>query len=623
MTEQATAPDTIARFLAHYPPFSELPFDQVESLAGSVQVRLFAPGEDILVYGGSPNHQFFMVRAGSVDLLREDEQGVRVFDTLGTGEFFGYPSLIHSQSPLLTVRTCMETCIYSFSEELFHQLRRAYPAFARFFADSAIEWLSYRLQAHYAHADPVLFQMCLRDLVRRALITVAPEASVRQAAQIMREYDVSSLVVTSTPTGIITDRDLRNRVLAAGLDDTTRVSEVMTMPALTLPADSLVFEGLLTMLERDIHQMPITENNQVIGLVTRTDIMRRRSHSPLFLPRQLQRAQSIERLRTYSHQIVDTVGTLLDAGARTGDIGRVVTVARDGMLTRLLQDAEEALGPPPCPYAWLLLGSAGRYEQTLHTDQDNALVYADDASPGAADYFTALAEQVVTQLVACGIPRCPGNVMATNAIWRQPLAVWKNYFTDWIYTPDEEALLQVTIFFDFRQVYGTLDADAALRAVIRQARERQVFLARVARTALRQAAPLGFFRQVLLERNAEGHDRLDLKQRGIALIVDLARLFALEAGCTATNTPDRLRMSVAGSSLSATSCEELTAAFELLNLLRLRHQYQQIQRDVPPDNHLLYSQLSPLEQRELKEALHAIARMQRSVAFLFQTEKIA
>lgn len=619
------APDTTAvtRFLSQYPPFSELSPTQVDHIAHSVQVLTFAAGEDILVYGVGRNTYLYMIYAGSVDLLREDEQGITLFDTLGTGEFFGHASLIRHSAPIVTVRTCEETCVYRLPAALFHQLRRDYPAFARFFADSAIERLSHRLQAHYVDADPVMFQMRLRDLVRRELITVAPEASVREAAQIMREYDVSSLVVTSVPPGIITDRDLRNRVLAAGVSDTTPVAAVMSMPALTLPADSLVFEGLLTMLECDIHQMPITENDQVVAVVTRTDIMRRRSYSPLFLPRQLKRAQSLSQLRLYSEQIFETVGNLLYAGARTSDIGRVVSVAHDALLVRLLRDAEEALGPPPCPYDWLVLGSEGRYEQTLHTDQDNALVYADDAPPAAAAYFTVLAERVVEQLVACGFPRCPGDVMATNPAWRQPLAVWKGYFNDWMHLPDEEALLQVTIFFDFRRVYGSLDAEATLRATIRPARQQRLFLARLARTALQQPTPLGFFRQVLLERNAAGHDQLDLKQRGTALIVDLARLFALEAGCTATNTLSRLRLSAGKSTLSTTGAEELVAAFELISLLRLRHQYQQLQRGEPSDNAIHYAQLSPLEQRELKEALHAIARMQRSVAFAFQTDQIA
>lgn len=615
--------ETIIRFLHQYPPFNQLPLIQVEQAAHVAECRYFAAGENILVQGGNLNQYLYMIRQGSVELLREDGQGIYVFQTLGVGEFFGHPSLIRERPPIATVRACTDTWVYRLPASIFHQLRREYPAFARFFTDSAIERLSHRLQTQYANVDPVLFQLRLRDLVRRSLITVRPDATVRQAAQIMREHDVSSLVVTSTPPGIITDRDLRNRVLATGLKDSTPVADVMSSPALTLPADSLVLEGLLIMLENDIHQMPISENDQIIGLVTRTDIMRRRSQNPLFLPHQLARAQGIDQLRAYTDQITETVGTLLETGARVSDIGRIVSISHDALLARLLQDAESQLGPPPCAYDWFVLGSEGRYEQTLHTDQDNALVYADHAPPDADTYFAALAEQVVERLVACGFPRCPGNVMATNPEWRQPLSVWQNYFERWIHMPDEEALLQVTIFFDFRRVYGTLDAETALRPILLQAREQRIFLARLARTALQQTAPLGFFRQIVTERDPSGRETLNLKQRGTALIVDLARLFALEAGCAATNTLARLRMSTPASQLSTTGLEELTAAFELLSLLRLRHQYQQIQRGQTPDNHILYGQLSALEQRDLKEAFQAIARVQRSIALAFQTDQIA
>lgn len=615
--------EEIAHFLCEYTPFNQLPFEQVERIAAAMEVVHFPAGYDILVYGGRPAEYLYIIRRGNVDLVHEDDEGVKVLDTLGEGESFGHPSLIRGQPPIVTVSTCGETVIYLLPADVFHQLRRELPVFDKFYTNSAIERLSRRLQAYYADADPVLFQLRLRDLVRRRLLTVSPYATVREAAQIMRQHDVSSLVVTASPPGIITDRDLRNRVVAEGLSDTTPVAAVMSGPALTLPADSLVVEGLLTMLEHDIHQMPITENGRVIGLVTRTDILRRRSHRPLFLPHHLERAHSIEKLRAYSDHIAETVGALLGTGARVSDIGRVVAVAHDALLVRLLQDAEKTLGKPPCPYDWLVLGSEGRYEQTLITDQDNALVYADNASPEARAYFTELAEWVVEQLVACGFPRCPGNIMATNPQWRQPLAVWKDYFERWIAMPDEDALLQVTIFFDFRRVYGTLDSESALRPIILTAREQHVFLGRLARAALRQSPPLGFFRQIVLERNGEARDLVNLKVRGTALIVDLARLFALEAGCAATNTLERLRLSTSGSYLSDAGAEELSAAFELISLLRLRHQYKQLQCGETPSNHVPFSQLSALEQRELKESFQAIARIQRSVAFSYQTGRIA
>jgi CBS domain-containing protein len=374
----------------------------------------------------------------------------------------------------------------------------------------------------------------------------------------------------------------------------------------------------MMMLDHNSRHLPLTEDGQVIGVITQSDVLRQQSYSPIFLPQQLKRARTMEDLRDYSDSVTDTVGALLDAGARIRDIGRVVAIAHDALLQRLLADAEAELGPPPCAYAWMVLGSEGRYEQTLRTDQDNAMIYADDAPPDADDYLSQLANRVVDQLVECGFPRCPGDVMATNPRWRQPLHVWQRYFEDWIRVPDEEALLRVGIFFDYRQVYGTLPAEAGLRPIIDYGREQNLFMTRFARAALQHAAPLNFFRRFVRESDGVTHDLIDLKHRGTAPIVDLARLFALEAGCTATNTLTRLEMSAARHSLSETGAEDLAAAFEMISQLRLVHQYSQWQQGIEATNLVSLAELTPREKRELKNAFLTLDTMQRNVMYIFK-----
>lgn len=615
--------DAIAHFLWQHAPFDLLPHEQMHRVARVIKIECFAAGQNIFVYGGKPLAHLYIVRQGEVDLLREDEQGSTVVDTLGPGEFFGHPSLIRRRSPTVTVRTRSETVIYLLPAAMFHQLSLDFPAIGQHFTISAIERLGNAFQARRATTATALFQTRLGDLDKHELITISPDTSVREAAQIMRDHLLSSLMVDSTPPGIITDRDLRSRVVASGLSDTTPVSQVMSAPAFMLSTDKPVFAALMTMLERRIHHVPITENGRIVGVVTDTDILRQQSHSPLFLSDQLQRARNSEELRAYTDQVAATVGALLDAGARVSDIGQIVAVAHDALLSRLLRDAEVALGAPPCPYAWLVLGSEGRYEQTLRTDQDNALVFADNAPPEAEAYFATLAQRIVEQLVECGFPRCPGDIMATNPEWRQPLSVWQSYFRRWIRMPEEEALLRVAIFFDYRQVHGDLNVEQSLRPIIEQGRKERIFLGRLARTALRQPAPINFFRQFVVERDSTARDLIDLKMRGTALIVDLARLFALEAGLGETNTVARLRLAAGRSSLSVSGAEELIAGFDAISLLRLRHQYQQLQHGEQISNQVPVSRLSKLEQRDLKEALRAVARIQRSVAFSFQTARIA
>jgi CBS domain-containing protein len=624
--------EEIVRFLAEHPPFADLSAATLNRIAGSIQIEYFVAGQEILHQGGKPAQFLYLIRRGSVELIHRER--TEPLDTLGVGELFGFVSLIREAPPIVTVRACEETLAYLIPLALFRQLRREELSFTQFFARSITE----RLDAALRHARgaaptatvPELFQTRLGDLARRPVVAIPPEATVREAAQQMRDAGVSCLLVDLPPygvldqdTGIVTDRDLRNRVLADGLPDTTPVAAIMSVPARSLPAESLVFEGLLHMLEHGIHHLPVSEQGLLVGMVTFSDVMRQQSRSPLLLPGQLRRARNEAELRQYADKVAESVGALLDAGARVSDIGRMVAVAYDALQVHILRLAEAELGPPPCPYAWLVLGSGGRYEQTLRTDQDNALVYADNAPPEAEIYFARLAEMVVLRLVACGFPRCPGNIMATNSQWRRPLADWQGYFRRWIDVPDEEALLAAAIFFDFRQVYGELDLAVALRPILASAREQRVFLGRMARAALRHTAPLGLFRQLVLERQGNRRDLLDLKLRGVGMIVGLARLFGLEAGSTATTTLTRLRDAVTHSSLDATTAEELIAAFELFSLLRLRHQRRQIGEGLKPDNLLALAELTPLERREVKEAIRVVERAQRGVEMTFQTGMIS
>jgi len=336
-------------------------------------------------------------------------------------------------------------------------------------------------------------------------------------------------------------------------------------------------------------------------------------------------ASSAELAASYD-KLTAAIGSLLDSGMQVSQIGQLMAAAHDRLVARLLVEAEAELGPPPCTYAWLALGSAARREQTLHTDQDNALVYADPlpgsiqtTRPEIERYFSALSERTVERLAACGFPRCPGDVMATNRQWRQPLRVWQGYFQRWIMLPDAEALLRVSIFFDYRQIHGSLDAEAALRPTVLRARDEHTFLAYLAHTAIRQPAPIGLFGRVILDRDGDRRPALDLKRNGSALIVDLARLFALRAGSSAVGTLDRLRDAAEGGSLSPAGAAKLGQAFEWINALRLRYQCDRCQRSEPADNRVPIAWLGPQDRRALKEALRVVARIQRSVVFMYQT----
>jgi CBS domain-containing protein len=619
----------IAQFIASHPPFDALDTEKLNKVVRSIQIEYFTSDVDILTQGGAPARFLYLVRKGSVDLIFKENEQIRVLETLHEGDTFGHPSLIRNKPPLVTVRTRTDVLVYLVPADVFLQTYDAEPNFSRFFSKDTLSRLNLALETRQSERMPEAFRGALNKLTLRPPISISGMATIQQAAAMMRQNGIGSLLVrdeSSPKWGILTDRDLRNRVLAEGRDGNTLVREVATSNAISLPSNAQILEGLMLMMEQKIHHLLVSdaaEPERIIGVCTHTDILRSQIRSPLFLPRQLEHARSLEDYQRYVHGVQEVVLSMSASGAKVSDIGRMVAIANDALTQQILSDAERTLGEPPCPYAWLVCGSEGRFEQTLKTDQDNALVLASDAPADAQEYFLKFATHVVEQIVACGFPRCPGNIMATNNTWRQPLDVWQSYFQHWIETPDEESLYQSAIFFDYRKVYGKLDVEKSLRPIIHRAIDNRIFLGRLARAALRQPAPFGFFNQLILEHRDGRQDVLDIKYRGVAMIVDLARLFALQAGVSATNTIERLRLSAGKSSLDMDTAEELASAFEVLNDIRLRHQAEQVQQGVPPDNLIRMERYRTRDRATIKDALRVVERAQQSIAFEFQTERLA
>jgi CBS domain-containing protein len=434
----------------------------------------------------------------------------------------------------------------------------------------------------------------------------------------MRDQRVSSLVVRSEPPGLVTASDLRDRVLAAGRGGDTPVAAVMSTPLRTMPAEARLGEVLLAMVDHGIHHLPLTSGGRLVGMVTDTDLLRHESRHPLFVRRQLDRASTPADLAAYAGEMTKAAVRLVAAGSPAGDVTRFLASAHDALYLRVVRDGEAALGPPPCPYALLVLGSGARGEPTLRSDQDHALVLADGPPAGPEVWFAELAEYLVATLERCGLPRCAGGVMATNPARRVPRRGWQQRFAGWIQEPDEDALLDAAIYFDFRQLHGDLDAEQALRPVIRRAAGNRRFLGRLARAALRRRPPLGFLRQL----RGDHRGRVDLKAHGTAPIVDLARLLALEAGSAELATVARLRAAAERGTVGRTAAD-LAAAFEYLQQVRLRHQAGRLQAGAAPDDLIALADLGALERRWLKDAFHLLHTCQESVRIGFHTDLIA
>jgi CBS domain-containing protein len=370
-----------------------------------------------------------------------------------------------------------------------------------------------------------------------------------------------------------------------------------------------VFEALRRMLELGVHHLPVTRGEQVMGILRDTDLLRHQLRSPLPL---LDRIESVEQLADtpsdYSREVAGIAETLFTGGLGVAQIARVLAALSDALVRRLLMLAEDELGPPPCPYAWIVLGSEGRREQVLLSDQDNALVYLEETD-GALAYFRSLAERLVEGLIRAGFPRCPGGYMATR--WCKPLAEWEALFSRWVEVPEPRALLEAQIFLDFRAVHGALSLDSLDRTLVSGGR-RALFLHNLARAALRFRPPLGPLGRI---RTDDGF--IDLKAGGIAAIVMLARVYSLAAGATPRATLARFEAAADAGVLSRAGAEILGESFRFLSRLRLQEQLRALHAGEQPTNRVRLEGLTPLERRRLLEALRAVRKQQDATGLRF------
>jgi CBS domain-containing protein len=416
--------------------------------------------------------------------------------------------------------------------------------------------------------------------------------------------------------GIVTDRDLRSKVLAAGLDPASPVSSIASVPARSVGEDTLASEALLRMFAEGVHHFPVLgEGGRIVGVVTESDLTDVGQHGPIALRGRIDRARSSGEVSDAGRELPSVVVALVDASADPVDVGRVVALLVDAMTERLIELAIEDLGEPPAPWAWLALGSAARQEQALRTDQDHALAY--DAVEGATDdidpYFAALASSVTDGLEAAGIARCPGDVMATHPSLRRSLSSWAEAMHTWMQDLSPRGSELSSLVYDYRRVAGPLDAEPFLDDVVRDARTRPGFLRALGRRALELRPPTGFLRDLVVERHGEHAGRLDVKRGGITIVGNLARVQAVSSGVTAKGTVERLRTDKRGP-LSALVADELTEAFHFLWEIRLRHQVDQVHTGEAPDDFVDPSTLGPVARRGLRESFRVIARAQRELA---------
>jgi CBS domain-containing protein len=600
-------------FLRGHAPFDRLTPEQLESAARRIEIIYRRSGEVLLAIGQA-NTALSVIRRGAVEV--HDGAG-RLINRLAEGESYGLPSLLTGKPVRNRVTLIEDGLLYLLPVADFNRLRAANPAFEQHFVSTLEERMR---AAAEAGGGNELMATPVSRLGSRAPVMVGPEASIREAAQLMSQKGVSSILIGNAERmlGIVTDRDLRNRVLAAGLDPNEPVTRIMTPDPTHLDVHRPVFEAFLVMANRGIHHLPLTREGKPAGMITTRDLVSLQTQHPLYLVRQVGKQDTVEGLQDVTRRMPRMFALMLENGARPEDVMRMLSALTDAVTRQLLRMAEERFGPPPMPYAWLAFGSQARNEQGPHTDQDNGLLLAQTPDEGGADYFETLSKFVCAGLDACGYVFCNGDVMAQNPRWRQPLDVWQGYFRSWMHEPDPKALLHASIFFDQRCVHGDRSLLDALQESLFDASPRHgIFLAVLAKHALTHEVPLGLFRRFVVEHRGEHRDTLDMKKAGSLPLNDLLRVRALAAGIREPGGLARIEGLRRVGRMADIDAAELSAAFRLLARLRLEHQAAQLAAGDKPDNRINPSQLNRIDRDALRDAFLVIRQAQAGLANAF------
>ncbi|NRA82602.1 MAG: cyclic nucleotide-binding/CBS domain-containing protein [Gammaproteobacteria bacterium] len=604
----------IKQFLAEIVPFNSLSENALSKAARGIRISYFSSqsGHVEIDYD---NPQLYLVRTGGFEV--RDKQG-NLLDRLGEGECFGYPSLLTGQNVNNKVTVLEDGLVYLLDLELFKNLRDDSAEFDRFFNRAHAKRM--KRFSEPSSQDQAITQTVGSLLKNHQVISTSPQTSIEQAAQLMDQHRVSSLIITESDqlVGILTDRDIRSRVIAAGLDGKVLVNDVMTVNPSCVDRQALLFEASMLMSTHNIHHLPVIEDEKVVGMITTTDLVRAQNNQPIFLIGEINRQQHLDGLIELSKKIPGLLHSLILSDARADEIGRVLTLLSDSLTRRLLTLGETLYGEPPFAYSWIVFGSSGRMDQTAGSDQDNGMILAQQPTDEQDLYFKKLAQYVCYGLDACGYIYCPGEIMAQTDKWRVSISAWQKYFDRWINSPDPQALLHTAIFFDMRNVVGSSELFEQLQQrVLTKTKGNQIFVAAMAGNAVASKPPLGFFGKFVLERDGEENKVLDLKHRGVALINDIARIYALAEGLKEVNTSARLEQLLDRKILSNKDVKNLKDAHEFIAHMRLKNQGAQVKSGKPATNYLRPGDISALLRHQLKDAFEAVNSAQNGLKMRF------
>ncbi|MCH6234111.1 DUF294 nucleotidyltransferase-like domain-containing protein [Cognataquiflexum rubidum] len=546
----------VKEFLKRFPPFTFLNEASLGLVAKGVEVKYFAQGEHLFSQGDPAQDFFFVLKEGSVQLSENKDGQERVVEVCDEGDVFGVLALLGKRPYILTAKAREDSLLYaipvSIFEKILNENSRVSLYFAAGFASGQVVVRSDLSQSQKARRDftelskdnGLMIFSGQSDLnYSTDVLTCQKGTTILIAVEKMAAKGVGSIVIVDQnqfPLGIITDKDIRNRLVAYQKSYDTPVEELMTSPVMTKSKEAGFSDLYLTMIKNRLHHLIFTEDgtlkSKVTGILSDHDILLSQGNSPAVLINALMNTWEVDEMAKIRNRAERLLKYYLENEVAMDFVANIISEINDIIIQRAVQLAINKHSPnypeaSKVKFCFLSMGSEGREEQLLRTDLDNAIVFEDvpkELAENSQAYMLLIAQEVMETLFLCGFQACPADMMATNPKWCQPLSQWKKYFSDWILSPNQQALLNATIFFDFRAVFGHKKlAEELTGHIYQEISDKSIFLNFLAKNALLNPPPLGFFRNFLVEKSGEQKDKFDIKLRAMMPLADMARLLVL------------------------------------------------------------------------------------------------
>jgi len=615
--------DRVAFFLKDFPPFSFLGKEELDQLSVSITVQYFKKNQVIFSQGDENKGFCFVLRQGHVKLTQVQSGESSLVDQCEPGDVFGVRSILSSNPYVMSAIASEESLIYAIPKAIFQKNLDTHQRFALFFASGYAAGQAVVLGGQQGAGLSIDVTEENKLEYSKRIISCEPETSIQEAAAIMTRERVGSIIITEKndlALGIITDSDLRRRVVAQGLDLNTQVRKIMSSPVATVAPEITVTEVQMLMIQQGIHHLLVTEDGtlatKALGVISDHDILISRLNHPSALLKAIKQSNEVNKWAEVRNKAEEMLKTYLGQEVSVALVAGLISRINDLIIQKAIAQSVERLDLHEVDFCWVSLGSEGREEQLLRTDQDNAIVFADtEDNEMIQKKLLELAGEVNEVLMSCGFEKCPADIMARNPKWCQPLSVWKDYFSDWIFTPDPKAVMHSTIFFDFRNVFGSKKLTEELTDFLfDQIQKSGTFLNHLARNATQNPPPLSFFKHLVVERSGEHAHEFDIKKRGMMPLVDAARVLALQHQVRGMNsTLDRFKALQRLEPKYADLMREAAQAYEIM----MRYRAKSGLEHTDSGRFIEISKLNKLEKQIIKNAFQPVKELQEILEVRF------